>query len=114
MKDSGERKTYPSGMVREPEDGRPRFDLLLVEGMPYDKQFLTRCAILLSKGAIKYDPRQWEAANTKAELDRYKSSAARHFMQWMTDEDDGEDHAASVFFNLLAAESVKWRIANER
>jgi hypothetical protein len=32
-------------------------------------------------------------------------------MQWLTGESD-EDHAAAVVFNLLAYESIKWKMEN--
>ena len=109
LKDSGTRQTYDSGMVREPESGKPRFDLCVPLNLPFDEQMLTRFAMQMAKGADKYDPRNWEQAHTQDELDRYRSSAFRHFMQWFNGEDD-EDHAAAVYFNLMAAETVKYRI----
>lgn len=53
--------------------------------------------------------RNWEKANSKEELDRFKASAFRHFMQWMSNEED-EDHAAAVLFNINAYETIKERI----
>lgn len=110
-KDSGKREEYDSGMVRDTQDGKPRYDLLLPVGVPYSHQFLTRVAGLLARGAEKYADRNWEQASGDAELDRFKSSALRHMMQWQTDESD-EDHAAAVVFNLLAYESIKWKMNN--
>lgn len=108
-KDSGLRGEYASGMEREPDHGRPRFDLLLPLTVPYEHQLLTRAAALMERGAKKYSSRNWECADSLAELERMKSSAFRHFMQWMTGEND-EDHAAAVIFNLLAAETTTYRI----
>lgn len=108
-KDSGVRQEYSSGMVRDTEAGKPRFSLMLPLGVPYNKQFLTRCAELLGRGADKYDSRNWEKADSEAELERYKSSAYRHFIQWASGEVD-EDHAAAVFFNLLAHETLKYKL----
>jgi hypothetical protein len=110
-KDSGKREEFDSGMVRDTQDGKPRYDLLLPRGVPYRDQFLTRVAELLARGAEKYSERNWEAATGSSELDRFKSSALRHLMQWMTDESD-EDHAAAVVFNLLAYETTKWKMDN--
>src|SRR5690606_21266015 len=42
-------------------------------------------------------------------LDRAKSSAFRHFMQWFNGETD-EDHAAAIFFNVQAVEYIKGRM----
>lgn len=112
MKDNGQRQQYSSGMVREPESGKPRFDLMLPRGIPFDEQMLTRFAVQMSKGADKYDVRQWEQANSAEELDRYLSSAFRHFMQWYMGEDD-EDHAAALMFNITAAEAVKYKMSQD-
>lgn len=111
-KDSGERQEYDSGMVRDTESGKPRYDLLLPRGVPYESQFITRVAGLLARGAEKYEDRNWEKASGQAELDRFKGSAFRHLVQWMTGEDD-EDHGSAVVFNILAYESIKWKLDNE-
>lgn len=110
-KDSGKREEYDSGMVRDTQDGKPRFDLLIPLDVPYSDQFFTRVAELLGRGAEKYSDRNWEKASGSAELDRFKSSAHRHLMQWITGESD-EDHAAAVVFNLLAYETIKWKLDN--
>ena len=109
LHDTGARQTYDSGMIREPDTEKPRFDLLVPEGVPYEQQMLTRFAILLSKGADKYSSRNWEKASSQKEIDRMKASAFRHFMQWFCNEDD-EDHAAAVMFNILAAETTKQKL----
>jgi hypothetical protein len=111
-KDSGKREEYDSGMRRETQDGKPRFDLLLADGIPFDAQFLTRFAALLERGASKYGEKNWQQANSEEELLRFRASGLRHMFQWMCGEVD-EDHAAAVAFNLMAAEYVKWKLANE-
>lgn len=111
-KDSGERQSYASGMQRDTERGKPRFDLLMPKGVPFEAQMLTRFAALMARGAEKYDARNWEKADSSDELERYHSSAFRHFMQWVAGETD-EDHAAAVMFNLLAAETLKYKLAQE-
>lgn len=105
-KDSGVRWSYPSGMVRDTQEGKPRFDLLMPEGVPYSDQMLTRFAALLARGSVKYGDRNWEKASTPEELSRFKGSAFRHFIQWMAGETD-EDHAAAVTYNVWAAEKLK-------
>jgi len=110
-KDSGERAEFASGMVRDTDKGKARFDLLVADGVPYKHQFLTRCAELMMRGAEKYSDRNWEKANSAEEVARMKSSAFRHFMQWFCGETD-EDHAAAVIFNILAAETTEWKIKN--
>lgn len=108
-KDSGKRSEYTSGMVRDTDEGKARFDLLFPEDVPYNKQMLTRFADLMARGAAKYAERNWEKGNSQAEIDRAKSSALRHLIQWMTGEDD-EDHAAAVMFNILQAETTSKKI----
>jgi hypothetical protein len=98
-KDSGVRSEYASGMVRDTQDGKPDYALL-------DRPFLKRWAELMTRGAKKYGRRNWQNANSEEELERFKSSAFRHLMQWLDGETD-EDHAAAVCFNLAAAEHVK-------
>lgn len=109
-KDSGVRHDYGSGMRRDTQEGKARFDLLIPLGIPYDEQFLTRAAQLMERGAVKYGFRNWEKANSPEELERFKGSALRHLMQYITGETD-EDHASAVLFNLLAAVTTEWRIA---
>lgn len=108
-KDSGERAQFESGMQRDTEAGKPRFDLMIPLDVPYEEQFFTRVAALLGRGAVKYNDRNWEKANSEAELARMKSSAYRHFMQWLCGETD-EDHAAATVFNLLAYETIRYKI----
>lgn len=108
-KDSGKRAEFASGMVRDINDGKPRFSLCLADGVPYDEQLLTRWAMLMERGRIKYGLRNWQNANSQEELDRFRDSALRHMMQWMCDEDD-EDHAAAILFNVMGAEYVKRRL----
>lgn len=110
VKDSGVREPYASGMVRDTQKGKARFDLLRPRGVPYDAQFLTRVAMLMTRGAEKYGFRNWEVANSQEEIDRFEGSAERHMMQWLSGETD-EDHAAAVVFNLLAAETTRWRMS---
>lgn len=112
-KDSGQRSEYASGMVRDTEEGKPRFDLLHPLGVPYQEQMLTRFAMLMARGADKYGDRNWEKARGDEELKRYYSSAERHLQQWIAGEND-EDHAAAVMFNILAGETVKYRMRTEQ
>ena len=106
-KDSGKRVGFKSGMVRDTEENKPRYDLVY---MPMFK----RWAELLDRGAKKYGERNWEKADGEEELIRFKSSAFRHFIQWLDNEND-EDHAAACFFNISGAELVKSKLnKNER
>lgn len=105
--DSGERQEYSSGMVRDVSAGKPRFDLTYASDLPYGDQMLTRFAELMARGAEKYGERNWEQSETAEELRRFQESAIRHFFQWLWGEQDGEDHAAAVYFNIMAAERLE-------
>lgn len=109
-KDSGERQFFETGMQRDVSVDKPRFDLLLPLGVPYAEQMLTRWANLMARGAKKYASRNWERAATQEELDRFKESATRHFIQWLAGETD-EDHAAATYFNIMGAEFVKGKLS---
>lgn len=107
--DSGKRQQFDSGGQRDTQEGKARFDLLLPKGVPYEEQLLTRWANLMERGRRKYKERNWELFNSEEELERAKSSALRHLLQWIHDVED-EDHAAAVMFNLLAAENIKRKL----
>lgn len=111
-KDSGKRAEFDSGMVRDVNDGKPRFSLCLADGVPYEEQLLTRWAALMERGRIKYGLKNWQHADSQEELDRFRDSALRHMMQWICGEDD-EDHAAAVCFNLMGAEYVQRKMDQE-
>lgn len=103
--DSGERKVFDSGMARDTNNGKARFDLLLPKGVRYEEQMLTRLAELMTRGAVKYGDRNWEQAESAEEMARFKESAFRHFIQWMSN-DSEEDHASAVIFNIIAYETT--------
>ena len=102
-KDSGERRQYASGMKRDVTEGKVKWHLIASGPM------LVRWAELMTRGAEKYDDNNWMSADSELELDRFKESAFRHFMQWYYGEPD-EDHAAAVIFNVNGAEYVKGRL----
>jgi hypothetical protein len=94
VKDSGKREDYKSGMRRDTQDGKPRYDLCY---LPLLKDW----ANLMAGGAVKYGERNWEKANSIEEFNRFKASAWRHFVQFMDGEQD-EAHHAAVLFNIGA------------
>lgn len=106
VKDSGERQRFESGMQRDVTEGKTRYDLV------FDGPLLDRYAKHLTKGAMKYSARNWMLANGQKELDRFRESAARHFIQWFRGEVD-EDHAAAVVFNINGALYVEQRMRGE-
>jgi len=111
-KDSGKRATYKSGMVRDTTKGKPRFDLLMAKYIPYDESMLYRWAMLMERGAEKYNERNWEKADSEEEMNRAKESAYRHFMQWYHEVED-EDHASALFFNVNEVESIKYKLTKK-
>jgi hypothetical protein len=100
MKASGDRAQFSSGMVRDVDTNKTDFSLVL------DGPMFWRWAEWLRKGAIRYSKRNWMKASGQEELDRFRESALRHFLQWYRGDTD-EDHASAVFFNINGAEYVK-------
>lgn len=100
VNDSGDRMEFDSGMVRDTTAGKILWHLVAAGPM------LKRIAVHLTKGAIKYGPNNWLKATGQKEHDRFRESAFRHFMQWYYDDQD-EDHAAAVSFNINGTEYVR-------
>lgn len=90
-KDSGKRQSFPSGMVRDVQDDKPRFDLIPTEG-------LRRLAELYTRGAVKYGDDNWRKGQP---LSRAYASLFRHLIQWR-EGDRAEDHMAAVAWNAMA------------
>ncbi len=105
-KDSGDREEFPTGMKRDTSRGKVEWALVMPLG---SGGMFQRWAELMTRGAEKYDKRNWELAETEEEYQRFKESAFRHFMQWYLGETD-EDHAAAVYFNIQGAEYVKGKL----
>ena len=106
IKDSGERKTFSTGMQRDSGVTTLRPDLIWLPG-------IERLAELYGKGALKYAERNWEKAETQEELNRFLASAWRHFFKYMRGDRD-EDHMAAVIFNLFGAEMVRQKLEAKR
>ena len=102
-KDSGKRTEFKTGMVRDVQDDKPRYDLI-------DRAFLKRWAALMARGAEKYGEENWRNAGTEEELKRFEASALRHMFQYL-EGDREEDHAVAVAFNLAGAEMVRTKFA---
>ena len=90
--DSGKRMSYGEGKaVREPSDGKGRFDLITPFG-------LERLAKWYEIGAKKYSDRNWEKG---IPFSRYIDSAMRHMIKFIMGRYD-EDHLAAAVWNLMA------------
>lgn len=92
IKDSGNRRVFESGAIRDIEEGKGRMDLL------------PACAIIrLSKhfesGALKYGERNWEKG---IPMHSFIDSAGRHLMEYQDGMND-EDHLCAAAWNLLCA-----------
>ncbi len=101
-KDSGKRVEFESGMHRDTQEGKPRYDLCY-------KPLYKRWAELMARGAEKYGANNWQKSDSVEELERFKGSAERHLMQYL-EGDRTEDHAAAVMFNLAACEYLKTKL----
>ena len=92
IKDSGTRREFESGAVRDVQEGKGRLDLL------------PACAIIrvarhFENGALKYDERNWEKG---IPLHSYIDSALRHLMKYLDGQND-EDHLCAAAWNCLCA-----------
>jgi hypothetical protein len=105
-KDSGKRQEYSTGMVRDIQTNKPRYDLV-------DWSMIKRWAELMQRGALKYGEHNWKKASTQEELDRFRASALRHCIQWF-EGDLTEDHGAATLFNISGAEMVKEKLKGNK
>jgi hypothetical protein len=91
VKDSGERRSWSTGSVRDVATGKGRYDLL--PAYP-----IRRLAIHFENGARKYGDKNWEKGQP---LSVYISSALRHGF-CVSDGQQDEDHAAAAAWNWFA------------
>ena len=99
VKDSGARQEFASGMKRDTTEGKVDYTLV------FDGPLFERLAQHLTKGAVKYEKRNWMKAASLDEADRFKQSAVRHFIQWFRGDRD-EDHFSAAVFNMNGYEYV--------
>ena len=90
--DTGVRHVEKTGAMRERAKGKGRYDLIT-------PQFLERLALLMERGAEKYEENNWQKG---MHLKFYIDSAMRHLNQLRQNAKDGEDHMAAVAFNVMA------------
>ncbi len=91
LKDSGQRREFETGAVRDRGDLKPRPDLI----SPFA---LERVGMHMAKGAKKYKDRNWELGMPMSEC---WASLFRHVIQWGVGMRD-EDHLAAIIFNAQA------------
>ena len=87
--DSGNRREFPTGAVRDIEEGKGRFDLLPMCA-------IRRLAVHCENGAKKYGERNCEKGIPTSSL---MDSAMRHLTKYIEGWKD-EDHLVSAFWNI--------------
>ena len=92
IQDSGDRREFDSGAVRDMAEGKGRCDLL------------PACAVLrlarhFENGAKKYTDRNWEKG---IPIHSFIDSAIRHLMKYLDGQDD-EDHLCAAAWNCMCA-----------
>ena len=100
LKDSGARREFGTGSVRDVREGKGRFDLL-------PPRALLAVAQHFEDGAKKYGDRNWEKGQT---LSAYYDSATRHGVKELMGMTD-EPHARAAAWNWLAYLETKALIA---
>lgn len=90
IKDSGHRREFDTGAVRDMQEGKGRFDLV-------PPLALMRLARHYEAGAKKYGERNWEKGIPNSS---FIDSAIRHMMQYLAG-DRSEDHLAAAAFNVF-------------
>lgn len=96
LKDSGERQKFDTGAVRDTAEGKGRYDLV-------SPIAIRRLAVVLEKGAKKYQSRNWEKGMP---LGRFLDSAKRHIDQYLEGHRD-EDHLGQAMFNIMGCIHVE-------
>lgn len=99
IKDSGTRRKFGTGAVRDIQAIKGRFDLL-------PPRAIQALAIHYQKGCKKYGERNWELG---IPLSRYADSGLRHAFQFLQGLED-ENHLIAAIWNLMCLYETKQRI----
>jgi hypothetical protein len=99
IKDSGSRRKFGTGAVRDMSSGKGRFDLI-----PWE--VIRALAIHYEKGCLKYGDRNWEKGIPVAS---FLDSAMRHLAQVIDGRDD-ENHLIAALWNVTCAYQTILRI----
>ncbi|MGE5433010.1 MAG: dATP/dGTP diphosphohydrolase domain-containing protein [Syntrophomonadaceae bacterium] len=92
LHDSGTRRQFSTGAVRDCAEGKGRTDL-------YQVFALMRLARHLERGAKKYNDRNWEKG---IPVSKFLDSGIRHALEALSGLDD-EDHLAAALWNFACA-----------
>jgi len=90
VKDSGERREFGTGAVRDMSKGKGRYDLMPARA-------LKRVAKHFQNGAEKYSANNWRLG---IPLHSFADSALRHIFNYLEGKND-EDHLTAAAWNLL-------------
>lgn len=92
IQDSGTRRAFETGAVRDMAEGKGRCDLLPAVAV-------LRLARHFEAGAKKYSERNWEQG---IPIHSFIDSAIRHLMEYLDGQDD-EDHLCAAAWNCMCA-----------
>ncbi len=92
IKDSGTRRQFETGAVRDMAKGKGRCDLI-------PPNALLKLAQHFENGAEKYEARNWEKGIA---ISVFMDSAFRHYLKYMAGHTD-EDHLLSLLWNVICA-----------
>jgi len=92
IKDSGHRREFETGAVRDMAEGKGRYDLL-----PWEA--IHELALHCERGAIKYGERNAELG---IPMSSFLDSAFRHLSKYMQGADD-EQHLTAALWNIAFA-----------
>lgn len=95
-KDSGSRRSFATGSVRDAAEGKGRYDLITPIA-------LLRLAQLYERGAKKYAARNWEKGQP---VTVFFDCAMRHMQKHLAGWRD-EDHLAAALWNIAGAIHVE-------
>jgi hypothetical protein len=99
IKDSGERREFTTGAVRDMSAGKGRFDLLC----PFA---LARLAEHMERGSVKYGDRNWEQGIPQSS---FMDSAMRHLNRYAQGQTD-EEHLLAALWNVHCMVSQQERV----
>lgn len=99
IKDSGERRSFGTGAVRDKAESKGRWDLL-----PFHT--IQQVAVHYERGCQKYGDRNWEKGIPVGE---YLNSAMRHLWKWWLGYKD-EDHLVAFVWNAICLMETAERI----
>lgn len=100
LKDSGERRNFNTGSVRDKSEGKGRFDLVPPEA-------IRALAIQMELGAKKYGERNWELGQPIRRS--FLDSGLRHLCQVLAGDTD-EDHLRAALWNVACAYATRERV----